>query len=59
MPKIPDCPLISDELLDYLKAMFPDKCPELTESERQIFYKSGQRSVVQHLINKKQEQEEK
>jgi len=39
--------------------MFPDKCPELNESERQIFYKSGQRSVVQHLINKQAEQQEK
>lgn len=59
MQKIPDCPSINDELLDYLKHMFPDKCPELNESERQIFYKSGQRSVVQHLINKQQEQQEK
>lgn len=59
MQKIPDCPSITDELLAYLKAMFPDKCPELNESERQIFYKSGQRSVVQHLINKQQEQQEK
>lgn len=59
MPKIPKCPSISDELIMYLEAMFKDECADLKDSDRQIFYKSGQRSVVKHLINQKAEQEEK
>jgi len=42
-------PLLSEELIKYLDKLFPDKCAELKEDERLIFYKSGQRSVVNHL----------
>jgi len=42
-------PLITEELLNYLEKMFPEKCAELKQSEREIFYQSGQRSVVKHI----------
>ena len=43
-------PLISDELINYLEQLFPDKCADLKDTEKEVFYKSGQRSVVNHLI---------
>jgi hypothetical protein len=44
-------PIIKQELIKYLDNLFPDKCPDLKDSEKEIYYKSGQRSVVNHLIN--------
>ena len=43
-------PLISEELINYLEQLFPDKCADLKDTEKEVFYKSGQRSVVNHLI---------
>ena len=43
-------PLISEELTNYLEQLFPDKCADLKDTEKEVFYKSGQRSVVNHLI---------
>ena len=43
-------PLISEELINYLEKLFPDKCADLKDTEKEVFYKSGQRSVVNHLI---------
>ncbi len=45
-------PLISEELINYLEQLFPDKCADLKDTEKEVFYKSGQRSVVNHLIEK-------
>jgi hypothetical protein len=44
-------PIIKEELIKYLNSLFPDKCADLKDSEKEIFYKAGQRSVVTHLIN--------
>lgn len=44
-------PVIKEELIKYLDKLFPDKCPDLKDNEKEIYYKSGQRSVVNHLIN--------
>ena len=43
-------PIISEELINYLEQLFPDKCADLKDTEKEVFYKSGQRSVVNHLI---------
>jgi len=51
-------PLISEELINYLEQLFPDKCADLKDTEKEVFYKSGQRSVVNHLIEKYKIQEE-
>jgi len=58
MPKPIKTPIISKQIVDYLDSLFPDKCPELKETEKEIFYKAGQRSVVNHLIEKLKIQEE-
>jgi hypothetical protein len=51
-------PIIKEELIKYLNSLFPDKCPDLKDSEKEIYYKSGQRSVVNHLINQYNIQQE-
>lgn len=42
-------PIITEEMIDYLDKLFPDKCADLKDTDKEIFYKSGQRSVVNHL----------
>ncbi|MBM4179493.1 MAG: hypothetical protein FJ211_09195 [Ignavibacteria bacterium] len=40
---------MTDELLDALDQLFPEKTPELTDSIDQVRYASGQRSVIRFL----------
>jgi len=58
MPKQIKTPIITKEIIDYLDSLFPDKCAELDQTEKEVMYKSGQRSVVNHLIEKYKIQEE-
>ena len=51
-------PRISNDLIKYLDDIFPDRCADLQDTEKQIYFKSGQRSVVNHLIKEKKIQEE-
>ena len=51
-------PIISQELIDYLDSIFPEKSADLKDTEKEVYFKGGQRSVVNHLINQKQQQEE-
>ena len=51
-------PIISQDLIDYLDSIFPEKSADLKDTEKEVYYKGGQRSVVNHLINQKQQQEE-
>ena len=51
-------PVISNELIDYLDSIFPEKSADLKDTEKEVFYKGGQRSVVNHLIKQQQIQEE-
>jgi hypothetical protein len=51
-------PIISKELIDYLNSIFPEKSADLKDTEKEVFYKGGQRSVVNHLIKQQQIQEE-
>ena len=51
-------PRISEEIIKYLDELFPDKCPTLENNDKQVWFKSGQRSVVNHLIKEKSVQEE-
>lgn len=46
------------KLIEELNKAYPHRCPTLKESEREIFYKAGQRSVVdflQRLLNEANE----
>ena len=40
---------VSDEVLDALDRLFPERTPELADSVDQIRYSSGQRSVIRFL----------
>ena len=40
---------VSDEVLDALDRLFPERTPELTDSIDQVRYSSGQRSVIRFL----------
>tara|TARA_B110000046_G_scaffold124955_1_gene131450 strand:+ start:265 stop:453 length:189 start_codon:yes stop_codon:yes gene_type:complete len=40
---------LSKELLDYLDKQFPNQSPNLNDKEREVWFKSGQASVVKHL----------
>ena len=51
-------PIISNDLIKYLNSIFPDKCADLKDTEKEVFFKGGQRSVVNHLIKVKKIQEE-
>ena len=51
-------PIISEDLIKYLNGIFPDRSADLQDTQQQIFYKSGQRSVVNHLLKQKKIQEE-
>ena len=42
-------PLLSKSLIEKLDKLFPDKCPLLTDPDREIWYKVGQRSVINYL----------
>ena len=55
--KVPK-PIIKEDLLNYLDAIFPEKSADLKDTEKDVFFKGGQRSVVNHLIKQKQIQEE-
>jgi len=51
-------PIINQELIDYLDSIFPEKSADLKDTEKEVYFKGGQRSVVNHLIKQKQIQEE-
>jgi len=55
--KVPK-PVIKEDLLNYLDSIFPEKSADLKDTEKEVFFKGGQRSVVNHLIKQKQIQEE-
>lgn len=42
-------PVISKELLDALEKRFPNQCPNIKDSDREIWVKVGARSVVNFL----------
>ncbi len=45
---------VTDEVLDALDRLFPERTPELADSVDQIRYSSGQRSVIRFLQALKQ-----
>ena len=42
-------PALSQDLINKLDKLFPDKCPLLTDTDREVWYKVGQRSVINYL----------
>ena len=38
------------ELVDFLDQLYPSRCPSLHDTDREIWYSVGQRSVVEKCI---------
>lgn len=51
-------PQITDGLLQYLERVYPDKCPEPNETDREIWMNRGAVGVVRHLRMLHKEQRE-
>ena len=51
-------PLITDDLIQGLDNLYPQRHPDLSLSDREIWYKAGQRSVVDYLIEQQKRQRE-
>ncbi len=51
-------PPITDELINGLDSVFPQRHPDLSMSEKEIWYKAGQRYVVDFLIEQQLRQKE-
>lgn len=54
--KFDDFPQVSQELIDVLDRIFPDRCPHVSDIERLIWVKVGNRQVVEFLRAKRDEQ---
>ena len=52
---IPD---ISDDFINALDERFPEQCADLKWTEKEVWFKSGQRSVVKFLLENMKEQKE-
>lgn len=44
-------PQLSLELVQQLDDMFPERCPDVTMSERDIWLYAGKRSLVRYLLS--------
>ena len=42
-------PIIEEALINRLKEMIPEKCPDLDDKDREIWYYAGQRGMVKML----------
>ena len=51
-------PLITDDLIQALDSLYPQRHPDLSLSDREIWYRAGQRSVVDYLIEQQKRQRE-
>ena len=51
-------PNINESLLQYLEELYPDKAPDLSMEEKQIWFSAGQVAVVRHLRDQYNLQEE-
>lgn len=43
-------PQTVSELVDLLDRLYPNRCPDLHDTDREIWYSVGQRSVVEKCI---------
>ena len=57
-PKQTKLPVITNELLEALDVLFPEKTPEINMEPKEMYYRIGQRSVVRFLHEKLKQQSE-
>lgn len=50
-------PVIDKELVEYLEGICPDSSPELTDGDRDIWFKAGKVHLVRHLKHLYQDQQ--
>ena len=50
-------PYTVEELINVLDKIYPEKAPELKDNEKTVWFKAGQRSVVNWLTDLKQRSE--
>ena len=51
-------PVITDELIYSLDSTFPNRHHDLSLSDREVWYRAGQRYVVDYLIEQQKRQKE-
>lgn len=51
-------PYVEQALIDYLNLIYPDRCPSLKLSDREVWWASGERNVVRHIISLMEAQNE-
>lgn len=51
-------PVITDELIYSLDSIFPNRHPDLSLPDREVWYRAGQRYVVDYLIEQQKRQKE-
>ena len=49
-------PYISDEIIEFLEKLYPERSADPTWSERELWMKSGQRVLVRKLIDIRNDQ---
>jgi hypothetical protein len=55
----PMVPYFTAEQVEFLNKRYPDKCPEPSQTDREIWMMVGQRQVVRHITRLYQEQIER
>lgn len=50
-------PTVTKTLIERLDILYPNRCPELTDPERLVWIKAGQRSVITFLCSRYEEQQ--
>jgi hypothetical protein len=50
-------PLYSYDLIDELDKLFPERCPDPEDSEREIWMKAGRRELIRSLLIWKEKEE--
>ena len=50
LPNHTDFPPIPKPLMDKLDEMYPERCPESNQSDRDIWIKVGERKVIRKLL---------
>ena len=50
-------PNVDERLIVHLQQQFPDKCPDLDLSEKEVWFKAGQASVARWLQRRYEEQQ--
>ena len=52
-------PLTIPEFIEWLDNLYPERCPDINDSEREIWMKAGERRLVRSLISKLKSTEQK